>query len=111
MATLAAITIDCHDATRLALFWAAALDGYMTDETNHVLKPTGPGPTIYFQEVPEPRSAKNRVHIDIATKDAKGDIFRLERLGAKVLREVEERGNQWVVMNDPEGNEFCVIVA
>jgi len=111
MATLAAITIDCNDATRLALFWAAALDGYMTDETNHMLKPTAVGPVIYFQEVPEPKSVKNRVHIDIATKDPKGDIFRLERLGAKVQQEVEEGGHQWVVMNDPEGNEFCVIVA
>lgn len=71
MATLTSITIDCQDATRLATFWAAALDGYMTDEAHQVLNPTGDGPTIYFKQVPEPKSGKNRVHLDITTSDPK----------------------------------------
>jgi predicted enzyme related to lactoylglutathione lyase len=107
MATLYSITIDCKDAQRLATFWAAALDGYMTDESGRVLKSEN-GPVIFFQEVPEGKSAKNRLHLDVGAQDTKAEVFRLTRLGASVLEEKDEMGHQWTIMADPEGNEFCV---
>ena len=108
MGTLNNITIDCEDAKRLAIFWAAALDGYSTDESGVVVKPHDAGPTIYFQVVPEGKAAKNHVHLDIAAGDRAAEVFRLTRNGAKAAREVDEGGSQCTVMQDPEGNEFCV---
>jgi predicted enzyme related to lactoylglutathione lyase len=95
----------------MALFWAAALDGYQSDEAVHSVKSDSGGPTLYFQEVPEAKQGKNRIHLDLTSTDPKGDVFRIERNGGKVIREVEEGGHSWVVMADPEGNEFCVVVA
>ncbi|MFI8961499.1 VOC family protein [Streptomyces sp. NPDC053493] len=71
---------------------------------------TGLGHRILFQRVPEPKTGKNRLHLDLhpepGTRDA--EVARLEGLGAKVLHEVAEPGGSWTVMADPEGNEFCV---
>ncbi|MFG2330637.1 VOC family protein [Streptomyces sp. NPDC048604] len=71
---------------------------------------TGLGRRLLFQRVPEKKSGKNRLHIDVHTapdtRDA--EVGRLEGLGASVLRRVAEQGGSWVVMADPEGNEFCV---
>ncbi|MGW4050990.1 VOC family protein [Streptomyces sp. NPDC004779] len=70
----------------------------------------GLGRRILFQRVPEPKTVKNRVHLDVhappGTRDA--EVERLEKLGASVRRRVAEQGGSWVVMTDPEGNEFCV---
>jgi len=84
-----------------------------------VVDPDGSGPRILFQRVPEPKIVKNRVHLDVNAggRDETDDerrrlvvrtVERLETLGATVYREFEERGEHWVVMQDPEGNEFCV---
>lgn len=71
---------------------------------------TGLGHRILFQRVPEPKTVKNRLHLDLhpptGTRDT--EVARLTDLGAKVLREVAEAGGSWTVMEDPEGNEFCV---
>ncbi|MER5179700.1 VOC family protein [Streptomyces sp. NPDC002896] len=71
---------------------------------------TGLGRRILFQRVPEPKTAKNRLHIDVHSPAGQRDteVERLERLGASVLRRVKEPGGEWVIMQDPEGNEFCV---
>ncbi|WP_406862479.1 VOC family protein [Streptomyces sp. HUAS MG47] len=71
---------------------------------------TGLGRRILFQGVPEKKSGKNRLHIDVHTAPGTRDteVARLEGLGATVLREVAEQGSAWTVMADPEGNEFCV---
>ncbi|MFF3317346.1 VOC family protein [Streptomyces sp. NPDC003035] len=70
----------------------------------------GLGRRILFQRVPEKKTVKNRLHLDVhapeGTRDA--EVERLESLGASVLRRVAEPGGTWVVMTDPEGNEFCV---
>lgn len=108
MANLTNITFDCEDAPRLATFWAAALDGYSTDETGIVVKPHESGPTLYFQVVPEGKTAKNRVHLDMSSDNREAEVFRLSRNGARILQEMDEGGNRWTVMLDPEGNEFCV---
>ncbi|MGP4044826.1 VOC family protein [Streptomyces sp. 2A115] len=71
---------------------------------------TGLGRRLLFQRVPEPKTVKNRLHIDLHTADGQreAEVARLAELGAVVLREVKEHGGEWVVMADPEGNEFCV---
>ncbi|MFJ8000085.1 VOC family protein [Streptomyces sp. NPDC096310] len=71
---------------------------------------TGLGRRILFQRVPEPKTGKNRLHLDVhaapGTRDAEAE--RLTALGATVLRRVREPGGEWIVMADPEGGEFCL---
>jgi hypothetical protein len=71
---------------------------------------TGLGRRLLFQRVPEEKSVKNRLHLDLHPGEGKraSEVERLTGLGASVLREVKEAGSEWVVMGDPEGNEFCV---
>ncbi|NNN36474.1 VOC family protein [Streptomyces sp. S3(2020)] len=71
---------------------------------------TGLGRRLLFQRVPEEKAVKNRLHLDLHPGDGKraSEVERLTGLGASVLREVREAGGEWVVMADPEGNEFCV---
>ncbi|MFC8504954.1 VOC family protein [Streptomyces sp. NPDC057411] len=71
---------------------------------------TGLGRRLLFQRVPEPKTVKNRLHLDLhpAPGTREAEVARLEGLGGKVLRQVAERGGAWTVMADPEGNEFCV---
>jgi hypothetical protein len=87
---------------------------------NAVVDPDGRGPRLFFQRVPEPKVVKNRLHLDLNVGWSEGvtdeerrdrvgtEVERLTALGASVLRDVDERGEHWVVMQDPEGNEFCV---
>ncbi|MET7451173.1 VOC family protein [Streptomyces sp. NPDC005574] len=71
---------------------------------------TGLGRRLLFQRVPEPKTVKNRLHLDLHPGAGlrTAEVGRLERLGASVLRRVAEPAGEWVVMTDPEGNEFCV---
>ncbi|GGR72968.1 hypothetical protein GCM10010252_09300 [Streptomyces aureoverticillatus] len=71
---------------------------------------TGLGRRLLFQRVPEAKSGKNRLHVDVhsAPGTRQEELARLEALGAGVLRHVKEPGGEWVVMADPEGNEFCL---
>ncbi|MDN3295543.1 VOC family protein [Streptomyces ficellus] len=71
---------------------------------------TGLGRRLLFQRVPEPKTGKNRLHLDLhpAPGQRQAEVARLKALGATVLREVREPGGEWTVMADPEGNEFCV---
>ena len=142
MATQVQVVIDCADPSRLSAFWALALgyqeqappEGYATwedalrawnvpeDQWNSrgaIVDPDGVGPRLFFQQVPEGKVVKNRVHLDInAGVGMAGDDERRRTIAAKVasltdagattLHEMEERGEYWVVMQDPEGNEFCV---
>ncbi len=122
MTRLRDIVIDCRHPASLARFWAAALDGYEVapydeealdylhaqgvfdpedDPTVLVKGPSG-APSLWFQKVPEPKSAKNRVHLDLVA--AEGELERLLSLGASVV----ERQPEWLVLGDPEGNEFCL---
>ena len=103
------VTVDCADALAVARFWAAALgsdvDEDSTSEKAFVEQPGWGGPTMWFQRVPEPKTAKNRMHLDLRAPGTVADeVARLEALGATVLRD----GTALVVMADPEGNEFCV---
>ncbi|MER8011319.1 MULTISPECIES: VOC family protein [unclassified Streptomyces] len=70
----------------------------------------GRGRRLLFQRVPEAKTVKNRLHLDLHPGEGRreGEVERLEALGASALRRVKEPSGEWVVMADPEGNEFCV---
>jgi hypothetical protein len=103
------VTFDCADALVVARFWAAALCGELdseaTSEKAFVEAPGWGGPNLWFQRVPEPRTAKLRMHFDLrAPSGIEAEVARLSSLGATVFA----RHESLVVMQDPEGNEFCV---
>jgi catechol 2,3-dioxygenase-like lactoylglutathione lyase family enzyme len=112
------ITVDCRDALALARFWAAVLgwNVYFDDDPEVLVAPSFPpseGPTMLFIPVPEARTVKNRVHLDVAPSDRTRDeeVARLVELGATVVedhRDKPEEGLGWVWLADPEGNDFCV---
>jgi hypothetical protein len=116
------LVVDCHDPGRLAEFWRAAL-GYTTiaDTGDQVeiaaYEPTVEGvraaagpPTLLFIRVPEGKQRKNRLHLDISPVDDSrdGEVDRLIALGATRV-DLGQGERSWVVLADPEGNEFCVL--
>lgn len=143
MARRVQVAIDCADPAALSAFWAEAL-GYVHDappegfgswpealaawgvpesewnSANAVVDPDGVGPRIFFQRVPEPKTGKNRLHLDVSVSGGPGTapgqrraetdptVARLVALGATEVRRVEEQDAYWVVLQDPEGNEFDV---
>jgi hypothetical protein len=103
------VSFDAADALVLARFWAAVfgsdVDEDSTADKAFVEAAGWGGPNIWFIRVPEPKTAKNRVHLDLRAPGALEDeVARVQRLGAVVAR----RYPGHVVMADPEGNEFCV---
>lgn len=149
MATRLQVTVDCADPERLVAFWAEAL-GYVPapppegfpnwleyyrsigvpeeelpeegDLTDSVVDPAGVGPRLWFQQVPEPKTGKNRLHLDLRVTEGRAVPLerRRERVDAEVARllaagassqhvlATEGLDHYAVVMRDPEGNEFCV---
>jgi len=107
------LVLDCADPNKLAEFWSAAI-GYtiLGGAGNYVLliDEAGLQPKLLLQRVDEPKIGKNRMHFDIETPAVDDEVARLEAVGARRIVEdaIEEHGNRWVVMADPEGNEFCV---
>jgi predicted enzyme related to lactoylglutathione lyase len=110
------LVIDCADPDRAADFWCAAL-GYQrfgsAENYRSIVDPEGRSPKIILQGVEEPKSVKNRVHIDIQIDDIEAEAARLVDLGATRLREEPfvEHGTAWILLADPEGNELCVCQA
>jgi predicted enzyme related to lactoylglutathione lyase len=108
------LVLDCGDAERLAEFWAAALGyrrfGAAGTYISMVPDPDDGRPKLLLQGVPEAKTGKNRMHLDVIASDIEAEATRLVGLGAQ--REpgglVEEHGGRWLRMADPEGNEFCV---
>jgi Glyoxalase-like domain len=119
---LTELAIDCADPHGLARFWCSVLDYQVQDErygtitigspavpegTNHL----GPvPPTLTFAEVPEAKTVKNRLHLDLTPSDREQgeEVRRLLDLGARHV-DVGQGDETWVVLADPEGNEFCVL--
>ena len=134
------VAFDCADPRRLAEFWAAALPGYSVqppppgfdsweaflsasgvpeDRWDSASAIVGDGPRLFFQKVPEPKTAKNRVHLDlhagggpaVAVEEqrvrVRAQVQRLQALGATFVEQHEDLGVVWAVLTDPEGNEFC----
>jgi hypothetical protein len=103
------VTFDCSDALVTGRFWAAALGSDLDEDSTSdkaYVEPAGwGGPSIWFQRVPETKTAKNRMHFDLRAPGSVADeVRRLRDLGATVVRESADL----VTMQDPEGNEFCV---
>jgi hypothetical protein len=122
MARIRDIVIDALEPAVLARFWEAALDGYAvrpydgaeiarlvaigrTPETDPSVALDGPGPTIWLQETAEPKTSRNRVHLDLVGAPRAVEVERLRALGATV----RDEHDTYSVLRDPEGNEFCVL--
>jgi hypothetical protein len=119
------IVIDCRHPASLARFWAAALDGFEVapydeaelerlrakgitdteDDPSVLVESPGTFPRLFFQLVPERRTGKNRVHLDLRADDPEAEVERLTSLGATVLARYESH----ILLADPEHNEFCVM--
>ena len=143
MARTFQVTFDCAHPAALARFWADVLgyrladppEGFDTweewfekmevpedewDEGSSITDPDSRGSPIYFQQVPEPKSTKNRLHLDLDVSDrhrvplerrkeqVDAEVDRLLGLGAKRMATYEQGDHYHVVMQDPEGNEFCL---
>ena len=109
------ITFDCADARRLGQFWADLLGWnlFYDDDPEVLVAPTFPqqGTGLLFIPVPEGKTAKNRVHLDLSPEDATRDetVERATAAGATILGDHRKSdGSGWVTLADPEGNEFCV---
>jgi hypothetical protein len=111
------VCIDCLDPSRLAAFWAEALGWRVTfSESDQVaLEPPagsredGIVPDLLFLLVPEDRVTKNRLHLDLRPSDQSAEVERLIGLGATHVDVGQSDDATWVVLADPEGNEFCVL--
>lgn len=113
--SLDAVTVDSIDPEELARFWCAVfgteVDTRSGDPVQYLdLFPAAGAPTLRFQRVPEPKTAKDRLHFDVLVDDMDGAIERVEQLGAKHVSGARFKEYQyaWQVMLDPEGNEFCL---
>ena len=115
------ITFDCREPLRLARFWAEAtgytLDPASTADRARLVRPDPRGVKhLLFRRVPDPTPGKARIHVDLAARDPEAEIARLVELGAALVDATdagepawrEGEGKRWVVLRDPEGNEFCL---
>ncbi len=137
------VTFDCIDPARVAAFWAEALgyqqqdppggfaswEAFLTsigvpeanwNDANAIVDPEHIGPRLFFQRVDQPKTLKNRVHLDLNVSHRPGtaehrsralvhaEADRLIGLGATRVAEFDENGEFWIVMQDIEGNEFCL---
>jgi hypothetical protein len=127
MARLADLVFDSPRPAVAARFWAAALDGYrvapydqaeldrlrqqgitdVEDDPSVLVEPLGGGPRVWFQLVPEAKTAKNRMHPDLFAADLETEVSRLIGIGASVTSRYPDH----VVLADPDGNEFCLFPA
>jgi hypothetical protein len=119
---LTELAIDCADPDRLARFWCEVLDYEVRDEDEDIVtiahrradedrdRPGPVAPTLTFARVPESKIVKNRLHLDVSPSDTEQDeeVRRLLALGAR-RADVGQGEQSWVVLVDPEGNEFCVL--
>jgi hypothetical protein len=114
------LSVDSVEPTKIASFWEAALGWRRTSEDGTdevVLEPPkdspedGVAPDILFLKVPEGKEAKNRLHLDLRPKDQAAEVARLEALGARRVDVGQSPESSWVVLADPDGNEFCVLRA
>jgi predicted enzyme related to lactoylglutathione lyase len=114
-----ALCIDAHDPSALARFWSEVLGWRVTYEEPDevVLEPPAGSPEdgvaadLLFLAVPEGKVVKNRLHIDLRPDDQVAEIARIEALGARRVDIGQGDDKTWVVLADPEGNEFCVLRA
>ena len=111
--TFTELIVDCADPERLAAFWMAVLNWQPTgryDGAVEIADPSGSVPSVTFVPVSEPKAVKNRLHIDVNPIGCEQDeeVERLIGLGACPV-DIGQGERSWVVLADPEGNEFCVL--
>ncbi|MFJ3406016.1 VOC family protein [Promicromonospora sp. NPDC090134] len=124
MARIHDVVFDCRHPASLARYWAVVLDGYAVapyddeelarlrtlgvhdpeDDPSVLVEGPAGAPRLFFNRVPEPKTVKNRVHLDVRAPDRDAEVARLVAAGASEVGRHED----WVVLADPEGNEFCV---
>jgi catechol 2,3-dioxygenase-like lactoylglutathione lyase family enzyme len=113
--SLVAITIDCADAAALARFWADVLGWPVAEASTseHAVLLAGDGetsaPRIVFNKVPEPKTVKNRLHLDLVSDTFDAETGRLLSMGARSLRDLQGDKARWTTFADIEGNEFDLI--
>jgi predicted enzyme related to lactoylglutathione lyase len=113
-ATVGSVMLDCNDVDVMVTFWGQLLGleekvrfpGYAW-----MSRMTKGGQSLAFQQVPEPKTGKNRMHLDMASTDPEAFVARVQALGGNRLQDHEISGFEWTVCSDPEGNEFCVTKA
>ena len=109
-----ALSVDAADAGKLAHFWAEALGREVSPGANTesaAIDPDGTTPRLSFHQVPEPKSVKNRLHLDLVTPTFDAEAERLLALGATRIRDLTRGTARWTTFADPEGNEFDLIRA
>ncbi|MFE7596706.1 VOC family protein [Streptomyces sp. NPDC057494] len=109
------VAIDCADAYELARFWSGVTGHPMDPEDEPGARETqvllAEGPVLYFNQVPEPKTSKNRLHLCLRPETSRDEeVRRLLDLGATFVADHRNAdGSGWAVLADPEGNEFCVL--
>jgi predicted enzyme related to lactoylglutathione lyase len=111
------LTVDSADPRRLAEFWSQALGWRITyDEGDEVViePPEGSAecdvcPDLLFIKVDDPKTVKNRLHLDLRPDDQQAEIERITQLGARPVDIGQDGTESWSVLADPEGNEFCIL--
>jgi Glyoxalase-like domain len=111
--SLGQIVIDSVDAAALAGFWSRLLQRPTLDGANRFFAVVPPAddrafPALMFLAVPEPRSGKNRLHLDLVSADRPAAVERAVQLGARKVGDFDEYGTQWTTLADPEGNVFDI---
>jgi Glyoxalase-like domain len=110
---IGSVVVDCNDFDQMSAFWQEALhyvprapaeDGWVV-----LADPRGGNVNVALQQVPEPRSGKNRLHFDLYTDDQAGEVERLLGIGATRHPRTPEPDDDFIVLEDPEGNLFCVV--
>lgn len=107
------VTVDSTDPRPLAQWWARQLGGRVVDESDgwflEVMPADGvTAPVLGFQRVEDPTPGKNRLHLDLGTSDREADVAALLADGATFVAEHTMPGYRWAVLEDPQGNQFCV---
>src|SRR5690554_172625 len=105
------VVVDSRDAAELGRWWAEALGWNIIDQDDESMElKSDDGPSLLFLNVPEAKTVKNRLHLDFVPDDQAAEVERLTKLGAERV-DIGQGNATWVVMTDPEGNEFCVLSA
>jgi hypothetical protein len=107
------ICIDAHDASALGAWWSTVLGwpwGIDADGDVVLHAPPGAGPNWLFIAVPDDKVVKNRIHLDFRPDDQQAEVDRVLGLGARHV-DIGQGEESWVVLADPEGNEFCILAA
>ncbi|GAA2123306.1 VOC family protein [Kocuria atrinae] len=111
---VSSVAIDSHDPAALARFWCEVLDyrvDHVQDKFVSTLPSSGDGFRLDFIRVPEGKTVKNRLHLDLLPRDTdqQSEVARVEALGAYRVDVGQTSEDSWVVLADPEGNEFCIL--